>query len=486
MAPVESLSQALHDAAHETEPDVATAVRLGLERGLRMRRTRRLSQVAGATAAIIVASAAGVFVAGGTHHQSIDSPPHPTGTPTTTAPTSTPTPPPDKSALKNPYEHSSDKVLDLRMHMPALLQQLLPSGTTVAAAPKDWNTVSVSGVYFAVSNATGTSVVDVEAMPLDEATAAAGPEFNHCDQSHNATKPCQTLKVAGGTVYVADQDRTALDGSGGQPPSGGFQTGHERDVIWRVQQLTFVPDDNSRPYVRLNESTQIEAIPLANTPAVGSKGYQWPPPPGTVMGPTGTGVAISPADFAALVGTPQINQIEHLYDNSVPASQSAVAERNAINAQIATLAGPLLPPGVKITVNYSEEWHAFLTLTGPTGVNALNWYTDTRSHALQTTNYLKCQPDDHDCRQRQVPGADVQWTNRFDKAQPAGIEYVPDDPDGTAIAINLFPTDSASGDMYAAPGSKIAPPQLTYDQLLALATSPGIANVIHQANELGR
>ncbi|WP_228554873.1 hypothetical protein [Catenulispora pinisilvae] len=40
------------------------------------------------------------------------------------------------------------------------------------------------------------------------------------------------------------------------------------------------------------ETTQVEALPSANTPPAGSKGYQWPPAAGTVKGPTDTGLAI--------------------------------------------------------------------------------------------------------------------------------------------------------------------------------------------------
>lgn len=187
-----------------------------------------------------------------------------------------------------------------------------------------------------------------------------------------------------------------------------------------------------------------------------------------------------------LTGDRHLAEDLQLYDNGVPASQSAIAARDGINAQIAALAGPALPPGVKITVNYSESWHVFLELTGPTGTNGLHWYTDTRDHALQTTNDLKCQPDDHDCQTRKVPGGTVRWADWFGKAQPHDFEYVLDDPNGTAVAIDLYPTNGTSGELNAIPGSRYAPPQLNYDQLLTLATSPGIADVVHQANMLGR
>ncbi|MBS2538332.1 hypothetical protein KGQ20_36840 [Catenulispora sp. NF23] len=85
-----------------------------------------------------------------------------------------------------------------------------------------------------------------------------------------------------------------------------------------------------------------------------------------------------------------------------------------------------------------------------------------------------------------APGATVQWSDWFARAQPDQLEYVPDDPSGTAVTITLHTTDSASGALDAIPGSKYAPPQLTYDQLLALATSPHIADVIHEVNLLSR
>lgn len=482
MAAVESLAGALNDAVHETEPDVAAAVRRGLERGRRMRRNRRIAQVAGSTAAIVAVGAVSVSVAGGgTHHQKPVSPP-PASTPT-----STPTPHKTASS-KNAYYFymaPSDTVLDVRMHLPALMQQMLPDGTTIALAPKNWD-VSVGGATFAVSDATGVSQVTVEAMPLSDAIEGSRSHDGYCDQTHNATKPCQRQKVPGGTIYIADEDRTAIDDNAGQAPAGFFQPGHENDVVWRGQQLTFVPDDPGQTYFRITETTQIEAIPYANTPPAGSKSYHWPPPADAVTGPTGTRLAISPADFAAMIGKPQIGRIQQLFDADVPPPPSTIAERDDINAQIATLAGPLLPTGVKITADYSASWSGFLALTGPTGVNGLLWYTNTHGHGLQTTNNMKCYDGDHDCAVTKVPGGTVRAADRFGRGQSYELEYLPDDPNGKEIAIQLFPTDSATGTMMATPPAKLSPPQLTYDQIVAIVTNPKIADIIQQTNLLGK
>jgi hypothetical protein len=379
----------------------------------------------------------------------------------------------------------SDKVLDVRMHLPALMQQMLPDGTTMALAPKNWDT-SFGGATFAVSDADGVSQVTVEAMPLSDAIEQGRSREGYCSQSHNATKPCQTQKLSGGTVYVRDEDRTAIDDNAGQAPPGVFQPGHENDVVWRTQQLTFVPDDPSQTYFSINETTQIEAMPFANTPAIGSKSYHWPPAPDDATGATGTGLAISPADFAAMIGKPQIGRIQQLFDADVPPSQSTIAERDDINAQIATLAGPLLPTGVKITADYSPDWNGLLALTGPTGVNGLLWYTDTHSHGLQVTNNMKCYDGDHDCAVTKVPGGTVRAANRFGRHQPYELEYLPDDPNGKLIAVQLFPTDSASGLMMTDQAAKLSPPQLTYDQVVAIVTDPEIADIIQQTHRLGK
>jgi hypothetical protein len=475
MPPVESLGQALHDAAHETEPNVVAAVHGGLDRGRRMRRNRRIAQVAGSTAAIVAVGAVSVFAAGGTPNQHAASV------------TGAGEPTPHKTPPKYPLMASSDKVLDIRMHLPALLQQMLPSGTTVAAAPKEWTTFG--GAVFVVSNATGASEVHVTAMPLYDTTDTTKFADEFCGTtSHSAKKPCTTRKVPGGTIYIANEDKTAADDSGGTAPAGVYQPGHENDFVWQGQRLTFVPDDHSQSFFQIQETTQVAAVPYANTAPAGSKYYQWPPTNNDIKGAVGTGVTISPDDFAAMVGKPQISRIEQLLDTSVPASQSAIVEGDAINAQIARLVGPVLPTGVKITVNYTEGAGGFLVLTGPTGVNGLEWYTNKHSHGLLATNNLKCAPEDSHCEMRKVPGATVQWNNQFENSQKgfAGFEYVPDDANGNEVAIMLSPQDPTSGLQMPESTTKTATPQLTYDQMLAIVTNPSIADIMKETTLLGK
>jgi hypothetical protein len=471
--PVESLSQALHDAAHETEPNVLAAVNGGLERGRRMRRRRRTAQVAGSTAAIVAVGAVGVFAFGGTHNQH-----------TASAPTKGRTTSP-KTRPKYLVMDSSEKVLDIRMHLPALLQQMLPSGTTVTDAPKDWT--EFGGAVFAVSGATGTSEVRVTTNPLYGEGGPASDAKAFCGSTINGkTQPCTTRHVPGGTIYIVNEDKTAADDAGGTPPAGVYQQGHENDVVWKGQRMTFVPDDRDQSFFAIEETTQVEAVPYANTPPAGSKYYQWPPTNNDVKGAVGTGLTISLDDFAAMVGKPQISRIGQLLDPGVPASQSAIAQRDAINAQLASLAGPLLPPGVKITVNYSETSMGMLVLTGPTGVNGLQWYTDKHSHGLLATNNLKC--ENSNCQERKVSGATVQWDDRSGDATPgiSGFEYVPDDPNGKEVAILLSATDPAAQPSTPGTTAKTYAPQLTFDQMLAIVTSPNIADIMKQTSLLSK
>jgi hypothetical protein len=85
-----------------------------------------------------------------------------------------------------------------------------------------------------------------------------------------------------------------------------------KGVAWQGRRMTFVPDDRDQPFFTIEETTQVEAVPYANTPPAGSKYYQWPPTNNDVKGAVGTGLTISPDDFAGMVGKPHISQIGQL------------------------------------------------------------------------------------------------------------------------------------------------------------------------------
>ncbi|MBW8803139.1 MAG: hypothetical protein JF587_04660 [Catenulisporales bacterium] len=361
---------------------------------------------------------------------------------------------------------------DLRMHLPALLQPLLPAGITVQALPADYGTNSRA--RFLLTGPSGTTTLDpsISSVPINRSQ----DRTLGCLQQGG----CEVKPVAGGTVYINAQTYTAAEMIGSMSKSV-LKPGTANTVVVKHAYLTFVPTDRSKPMFQIGEGTQVAPVPFVDkAPAdYTAQGGAWPPNMngGFKSASNASGILLSPDDFATMVASPGLDQVEHELAPDKPIAHDALAVIADLRSQVAAAGAEVLPAGLKLSLLTDRD--ASLSLDGPTGSNELTWQL-TKQTDLSRSQVLDFCPPNVKCDKKPVPGGLlVTWT---EWPTDSNLVKIGDTP--SAYHYTLLPADTSKPALEVTLGTrnhmtgKQSTPQMTADQFLTLAAKPRVQDAI--------
>ncbi|MFL6114553.1 MAG: hypothetical protein ACJ786_24850 [Catenulispora sp.] len=368
------------------------------------------------------------------------------------------------------------RVQDLRMHLPALLQPLLPAGIRVEAMPADYG--PGPSARFLLTGPVGTTTLDPSSNSVP--TDPSRDRTIGCLQEGS----CDVKPVPGGTVYSNVQKYTAIKLIGGLPQTV-LRPGTESTVVVEHAYLTFIPADRTKPMFQIAEGTQIAPIQYVETPpaAYAEQGNApWPPDlnAGFKSASNSSGVLLSTDDFAALVAKPGLAKVEQEMAPDKPIAQDALAVLADLGSQVTAAGAEVLPAGLKLSL--AADRPARLSLDGPTGSNALTWQTEKQTAQSKQQALGSCPPNVK-CDTKPVPGGLlVTWTE-----WPTDSKLVKTSDTPSAYQYTLLPNDTSKPEVVVTLGTrdtmtgKQSTPQMTADQFLTLAANPRLQDAIDRA-----
>ncbi|NUP47947.1 MAG: hypothetical protein HOW97_11635 [Catenulispora sp.] len=399
-----------------------------------------------------------------------------------------------------------DKSHDVFYRLPGLLNPLLPSGLALRKS-----TSTVPNTVFQLSGPAGTNDFNLSAVPKTQRNRAL--EYGNCV----AGGVCSNRQLPNGTLYIQNKSFTADYGG-----KSDFAPGTGKQVLSMDAEYEFVPTASDGYTIDVTLSAAVSHEHYAAKPPKEWGNEPWPPAAqaGEAFNPSG--ILLTPDDFTALISKSGFQAVATVLDPSSPVDQSTLARHKEADVKIAAAAKRVLPAGITLALGTSDQQPsgADLVLTGPTGSNEFSWWTDPQQknwrHGRACESHTRS-----DCTWKEVPGGEVEMTHasnipgsgttstytpgQADVPSFSGdtYTYLPDDPDGTVVTISTreqirdlpWPTTRPSEGPYADPTMAWPPPArtgeafnaagplLSVDQFVAVALTPGIADVVHAVNQ---
>ncbi|MEY9927185.1 hypothetical protein ABH926_001810 [Catenulispora sp. GP43] len=473
------------------EPPLRDLASGSIARGDSARRRNRMIAAGGATLSVVAVLGTFALVtgAGPAGHRT----PNPVNPATSTAITASPT----GNLAFGPQPAGVDKTVDVKVHVAALLQPLLPSGITAGQVPPGGLPGEGPTTAF-LTGPSGTNQVEmwVGTAPADDAQVR---------QATCSGGTCTTRSVEGGTVYLDDHSTTAADYvRGAGLKTDVLKAGTDKTVVLRTLSMVFVPTDRSKYAFSFTQSTHTAKVQYADhEPSDYMTGGEWPPQDfSTISANDPSGLLMTPDDYAAMLGKPGLDKLEYLLDPRTAVSQETKNRFASTEAQIAAAAQAALPTGVKASVD-TGMMQTQLMVTGPTGKNQLRWSVDNQT-AQSRQQWLGWCPPNVTCTKRTVPGGTLLvWAEKpmdskgtiLDQT-PSSYEYwlFPDDFSKPSVTMTLATSADQTGlpgksepdpgNTYSVTDGPYAPVQVSADQFLAVAQSGQLATAITTTTSL--
>jgi hypothetical protein len=454
------------------------------------KRMRVMTYTASALAVVAVAGAITVgVVASGDDKKS---PAGATPTPTTSA----------KAAAK---WGAWEKYQDVVDRLPALTNAVLPPGYSLAASR-----AAVTVPSFKLTGPTGANSVTMSATPTAQLRPEMLPGPNNCIGPNGR---CSNHAVQGGTLYIQLKDFPANYGG-----ASGFKPGTENTVLSVDDEYVFVPSSGTGyVYTFRIGATRAHAQYADKAPSdwIG----EWPPKQDVgneIEAFNAGGPLISQDQFVTMVNNPAMAAVGKLLDSSTPPSQTAIDEFKQVQADIEAKAKGLLPSGLTLAIGADGPIPVgSLKLSGPSGANAFQWRTQKQQPTWQH-GWACARHTQTECKATDVPGGELAVTSPVGGGRQddptwylpgsdgnsvfvdVKYEYLPDDPNGTVVTVELraqvkdipwaasrpasypggsWPPPARNGEAFNAGGALLTP-----EQFLTLAKSPDVVNTITTVN----
>jgi hypothetical protein len=444
------------------EPPQQDLASVSIARGDAARRRHRIYGGAGVALSAVAVLGTFLAVSGST----------PPGKVTPTRPTSSPSP--SVTVIQDPPGRG-DKLRDIDMSLPGLLQSLVPPGITVEAAPGDAEQAPGSTVM--LTGAPGANMLRIQVQTADGHLAAGDAQAcsELLPQLAVPGRGCTTAEVAGGRLFSGEVDGDVKDFLGTFPDDA-FKPGMANATYAKNYFYAFAPDQQ---ILTVNLVVQTMDIPwAAKKPKDWPAGYAAFPPDFPRFVPVGNdpdGTALlTSSQFAALLTEPGWNAVVRLLDPAVPAGQSALALRAQVDRQIAAKVGAMLPTGVRLVLSPDYSRPASLALVGPTGTNTFFWSMQQATPTLRTlfAQTGMCNAGDS-CSVKTVAGGKLAIVTGQLASGGVGTAAAK----STKVDYTFMPDDRnapmATVEMDADPG---VGPQLTPDQFMALVRTAGFGD----------